>query len=267
MPEDLVSGGQINIEWTVTNNGTESANAYWYDSVYLSTDETLDAEDLDLEQFWTGDLRPVAAGGSYTASTTVTLRGAAPGNHFLLIQTDEYDDQRETDETDNVLAVPVSVTAANLAPIELDVPETAASGSAISVSWTVENTSDLPADADWYDYFYLSIDAVFDSTDQQLAGFSGSTIAPGENYSSTQSLSLYQASPGPQYLLLVVDGDQALGETDEVDNVLAMPINIGLPNLIVSSISSPPSITSGNTVSIGWTVENTSDLPAGAGLV
>ena len=64
-------------------------------------------------------------------------------------------------------------------------------------------------------------------------------------------------------MLLVVDGSESLGETDETDNVLAVPIDIALPNLIVSNITAPPTIASGNTVDIGWTVDNTSGHPAG----
>ncbi len=134
----------------------------------------------------------------------------------------------------------------------------------MKVSWTVANVGQATAADHSYDNFYLSTDPLFDSSDVQIGSLSSpSTINPGESYSPSTTLPLHQASPGPQFVLLVVNGSESLGETDETDNVLAVPIDIALPNLIVSNITAPPTVASGNAVDIGWTVENTSGHPAG----
>ena len=193
------------------------------------------------------------------------------GGGFLLFVADSYDflttstnEQLESDETDNVFALPFSIAGPDLTIPDASAPATGVSGGQIEVSWTVANVGAATAADHSYDNFYLSTDPLFDSSDVQIGSFSSpSTIDPGESYSPSTTLPLHQASPGPQFVLLVVDGSESLGETDETDNVLAVPINVALPNLIVSNITAPPTIASGNTVDIGWTVDNTSGHPAG----
>src|SRR5262249_42040688 len=65
-PDAAPAGDVIDVSWTVTNQGSVPALAsYWYDEVYLSTDQVLDTHDTWL---WSDYLQraPLAAGASYT---------------------------------------------------------------------------------------------------------------------------------------------------------------------------------------------------------
>ena len=261
-PASAISGQQITVEWTVANDGTETAGADWYDVIYLSPDETLDAADQLLTNRYAGSFTPLDAGESYVQSVDVSLNNVAPGDQFLLIRTDNNDDQGETDEADNVLVRPISITAPNVVATAFDVAETAVSGSSIEVTWTVENQGIETAECCWTDAFYLSEDPIFDASDLRIGDDGASAIAPGESYSRTKTVTLSQVRPGMQYVLLVVDAFEDLGETDETDNVLALPIDVAVPNLMPTAIGTPLTITSGNTVSINWTVTNDSEHPA-----
>jgi subtilase family serine protease len=109
-PQALVS-----LTWTVQNGGTAAATgAYsggccgdyrWYDGVYLSTDATLDAADTFVGNWSTANQYALAAGTSYTTTTTMQLPAAAEGSYYLLLKTD-YTGNRtfEANEGNNTYA-------------------------------------------------------------------------------------------------------------------------------------------------------------------
>ena len=87
------------ITWKVTNQGDNTAHGTWYDSVYLSTDQTWDLSDsLIARVTHTGDVAP---GGFYTGSTDAALPGVAPGEYYVLVRSDIRNNVRESDETNN----------------------------------------------------------------------------------------------------------------------------------------------------------------------
>lgn len=97
-------------QWTVTNQSTSGGTAVqpWTDRLLLSADAALGSDTF------LGDLAHssnLAAGGSYADMRDVTIpAGQAPGNYFILIQTDLFNQVSEEVETDNVLAQPITVT-------------------------------------------------------------------------------------------------------------------------------------------------------------
>ncbi len=92
-----------------------------------------------------------------------------PGSRYLLFVTDLDNEQGETDETNNVYAAPIEIKGPNLNISEtsgLDIP--LYGGGVHNFSWTVNNTGETNANADWYDSVYFSEDEVYDSSDTQL---------------------------------------------------------------------------------------------------
>jgi len=77
----------IPITWTVQNNGGATVLPNWYDVGYLSSDATLNNNDLVV-----GYLQrtvALAAGASYTASGTyTTLTTTVPGTYTLFVKAD-----------------------------------------------------------------------------------------------------------------------------------------------------------------------------------
>ncbi len=117
------SGGQtIDVSWTVENIGADPALATWWDYVYLSEDATLDAGDTALAWASSAPHVPLASGASYTMEATVTVPGAASGNQFLLFVTDRFNAQGETDVTNNLLALPISLNAPDLEISNVEAP-------------------------------------------------------------------------------------------------------------------------------------------------
>ena len=76
----------------------------------------------------------------------MSLSYAPIGGGFLLFVADSYDffttstnEQLESDETDNVFALPFSIAGPDLTIPDASAPATGVSGGQIEVSWTVAN--------------------------------------------------------------------------------------------------------------------------------
>ncbi|HEX8342999.1 MAG TPA: CARDB domain-containing protein, partial [Tepidisphaeraceae bacterium] len=79
-PSGAFAGQSTELSWTVTNAGANLPGDFWYDTVYLSRDTTLDRTDKALGSFRHD--APLAAGGSYTTSESVTLPPGLSGEYY-----------------------------------------------------------------------------------------------------------------------------------------------------------------------------------------
>ena len=101
------SNQTITVSWTVQNQGDIDTYTGWHDRVVYSVDNIWgNGDDINLGELYTPYYTnlPLAVDGSYTLSQSVTLPDSVIGDGYLLVKTDIYDNQLETDETDNVKA-------------------------------------------------------------------------------------------------------------------------------------------------------------------
>ncbi len=274
-PSTLVLGAATAVSWTVKNQGTDATNATsWTDQVYLSSTSQFDPATATL----LGSVQhtgAVAAGVSYTASTTVYPSAIASGQQYLLIVADGLNNQPEADSTHKVLSIPVQVTGPNLVLTNATAPSTgqAGNGSAIAVSWTVTNSGSANTSSYWNDAVYLSDHQQFDSSAQLIpfaAGFNSfqGNLAAGKSYTVSTSLTLPNSTSGARYLLFVTNsgsvqsttGYTSEPETSLADNVFAVPITLSRPNvnLVLKNITAPITAVNGDgqSIPISWTVQN-----------
>src|SRR5438132_1755046 len=92
----------------------------------------------------------------------------------------------------------------------------------LTLSWTVKNQGSGSAPiASWFDNVYLSTDNVFDNGDTLVASaLNPSALAPGASYTQTVQTGLPSVSPGNYFLILRVDANNDLVESDETNNTL-----------------------------------------------
>ena len=145
-PTAIIPGQTTKVAWTVKNIGSFAADGAWTDAIYLSTDATLDATDILLQG---GIARPGAlgVGASYDQSASVTLSSLADyGKYYLLIATDATDNQAETDETDNIAAVAISLVDSGVVRVIRVTPaggiQTTKSGGSTSFTVVLTNRPD-----------------------------------------------------------------------------------------------------------------------------
>jgi RHS repeat-associated protein len=233
----------------------------WYDGVYLSNDTIFDYRDIYVGGQQAPTILPLDPNGSYSVSQTLTLPTSTNGAQYLLFIADNIFRQGETNEANNVYALPIALSGPDLVVSAATAPAQAALGEQIAVSWSVTNQGAATAQNNWYDYVYLSADTTLDLSDVYLAGQYNNAqtpLAAGGSYTLNANISLSNGNfVGDRYLLFATDPfDNYQGETNETNNVQAVAINIAVSDLTVSAATAPTSVVLGDAISVSWTVTN-----------
>src|SRR5579862_9615440 len=122
----------------VTNQGTGEALSR-YDGVYLSMDPTLDTLDAEISNWYVPG--PTGPGIVNWWSNTIVLPIGVSGDYYLIFKTDIFNWVAESDENNNIIAVPFKFEArpADLAPLTLQVDRAVAGppNTPLIVVWAV----------------------------------------------------------------------------------------------------------------------------------
>jgi hypothetical protein len=177
-----VPGQQQTVSWTVQNIGNGPARAPWVDSVYLSSDGTLNTA---VQLASVTNNFDVAAGGGYSAQATITLPDWVDGTYQLLVYTDATAKVYEPNhDTNNIASSPLTLTHPDLAAsISSVTPNSPNSGDQTTVSWTVTNTGTGSALGSWTDSLYLSRGTTVGPNDIKLGDYLHTgDLASGAHY-------------------------------------------------------------------------------------
>lgn len=271
-PPTAFFGQQIQVQWTVTNNGAGPTNSPgWRDQVLIGPNPNLNGATFLADS---ANVSYLAVGESYAATANVQIPRGFTGTYYFIIRTDVNNSVNEENENNNTSTQAVII---NIPPIPdlrasvVQAPDTGFAGAPISVSWTVTNNGDgaVPlTETTWYDAVYISRDTTLDGNDQVL-GYRTHTgsLAPGASYTVTDfSVNLPANTIGDYYVFVVTDTFGAVYEYtnennnfdyDRIEPGSPMTVNAAPPDLrISSSISSPDTAVSGSVISTSFTVNN-----------
>ena len=268
------SGQPLTFEWVVGNTGPgDTVAAHWSDAAYLSEDEQLDTgADIRLGTFdHHGVLLPDS---SYTESRTITLPNGLSGTYYLLVKADYRNSVYEFEWEGNNVAASVWAFEIELTdPPDLQVtdiapPTDAWSGQPASVTWTVTNAGvgDTAATF-WYDSAYLSEDEALDTRrDTHLGRRSrDSALGPGEEYSASLNFTLPVGASGTYHVFVITDSDgrvyehTAEAETNNASHAAFEVSQSPPPDFLVTSLTAPEAASSGQSITVEWTVVNAGD--------
>lgn len=263
-PDTANLGQTIQVNWAVTNQGDGTALADWVDYVYISDDQTLDGSDIFVNSISAAAFSPLAPNGSYSETQNITIPNTVLGNRYLLFVADRDNYQREIDETNNIRAVPITLSAPDLVVSSITTPIETLSGQSVEIAWTVTNQGSVDATGSWTDYIYLSSDATAGG-DRFIAAFPFSgTIAAGASVERRQSITVPLELSGNYRVVVTTDefGQLPEGSANESNNTAIddQPVQVQLspiPNLQVTNVTAPPTAFSGQETVIQWTVNNT----------
>jgi len=258
-PATGAAGESISLTDTTKNQGagpTDPSTTRFY----LSSDTTLDAADVLLGSRAVPALSPGAAS---TATTTVTIpAGTAAGFYRIIAKADADDAVPESDEGNNSALASIRI-GPDLVVYSISAPTTAGAGQTISVSDTIKNQGVGSAGASTTRFYFSSV-WILDGTETPLGSRGVPALAPGATSAGTTSLTLPSGlAVGIYYILAKADGDGAVGESDEANNVASQAIRIG-PDLLVSALSAPNPSAAGQTITVSDTTKNQGGGPAGA---
>jgi len=282
-PDTAGPGDQISASWTVYNEGAGNAfseNEYpWIDELFFSTDDQLDSSDTYLSygypnHLYMGSSVSFPPGEGYSLSNTLSpwdpgIPDVAPGTYYLILKTDKWDDIYESNEENNVLVKPITITERkypDLTVTSIDAPDSVNAGDdMLSASYTVYNQGEGTATggffmSGWSDNVVLSTDTTWDSGDIFVSQpwYSGS-LAAGASYELIFGANTGSLSPGTYYLLVKADNYNDVNESDETNNIAVHEFTVTAPeptDLVPTALDIPDSIEAGSSLTASWTVYN-----------
>jgi hypothetical protein len=275
-PGNAQSSHSMSFTYQVTNWGVgRTPNSSWYDAFYLSSDTTLDAEDLYLGRV--SHYGALDLGESYTRTATATLPNGLAGDYYVLVHTDSSNFVFEgptgsPGENNNVTASDAPVQIVSNPPDLVIIPGSfepwamAQAGSFLRASWGVLNQGvGQTVGGTWKCKVYVSLDAVKGGSDDRLlATFvrNGDLAAGDSYYALDRQINIPIDLSGTVYLYVRTDADNQVyeGENENNNDSELVPVTIvqNLADLQVTAlqpITGP--IQAGDWVNVQWTVENT----------
>jgi subtilase family serine protease len=188
----------------------------------LSSNFSLDPADVRLAA--PHAVSPLAAGASVSWTESLSLPVVAPGLWYLLAVADDGRVVTETLEGNNVRYSSLQI-GPDLYVSAASVPFTIRAGSSVSVFEAVANQGS-PAGAS-RTRFYLSRNNALDTGDILLEQFREvPALAQGASSSATTALSVPPGLSGSWFLLIVIDADATVAESNEGNNVVPRAVTI-----------------------------------------
>ncbi|MFD1873462.1 CARDB domain-containing protein [Hymenobacter bucti] len=228
LPAQASAGAVLNLGYYVNNAGSTPA-ATPSVGFYLSTDAQLSSNDILIGG---GRLRNTAYPSYYIdgSSKPVVPPTLAPGNYYLLGAVDDLNDFAETNETNNVQAVALAITAARpdvaWQQTPYLTPRQAVAGSLVTTESYVYNLGAGLADATAVGY-YLSADPVFSADDVLMGRTPVAPVQPGYSATVEGTFTVPAATAsGRYYVLFVADPLLALDDSNRSNNVIHTTITV-----------------------------------------
>src|SRR6185436_4881297 len=243
------------------NQGGAGAGSFTV-GVYLSSDNTFGGDTL-LNSRSVLSLAAGALSGPLVTPVVIPSNLSA-GSYFLIVRADSTDAVIEGDETNNGLAVALTVVRPDLTVQSVTAsPAAIAPGANVSVTHVVKNISALAgAAASSTSRLYLSTDATLDDPgDTALLDASVPTLAGGAMATVTRSVAIPGGTaPGKYWIIARANATNSVTEADagsQLNNVkaTATPIIVG-PDVLATAASTVATATPGMNVSVMYTLKN-----------
>jgi subtilase family serine protease len=196
----------------------------------------------------------LAAGGSHSASTSLTLPAVATGTYYVIARADDDNVVAESKETNNTLAKTFAI-GSNLAVTALTAPALAGAGAPLTVNDTTSNQGGGSVGSTTTK-FYLSANTILDGADALLGSRAVPALAAGAaSAGSTTVMIPSTVATGNYYLIARADADDTVDETLETDNTTTFAVKIG-SDLSIPAIALPTRAAAGAAIVVSDTTTN-----------
>jgi subtilase family serine protease len=218
-----MAGGPITVTDTIKNQGAapvgESTTAF-----YLSINNVYDVSDQPLGTRTVGAL---ATSGTSTAQTPLVVpAGTAAGTYYIIGVADANGAVAESLENNNMRSSAAVHVGPDLTVSALTASTSAIGGASISVTVTTKNQGGDTAPVS-LTRFYLSANSSFDAGDQLLGAWEVPSLGLGASEVSTILLPIPAGTAaGTYYIIAKADGDDAIQESQETNNLRTKSIAI-----------------------------------------
>ncbi len=258
-PTTAASGQTISLTDTTKNQGKGSADPS-LTQFYLSTNNIVESFDLLLGS---REVPVLAPGASHSGSLTVTIpEGTASGVWYLIARADGQETVVEASETNNKYARTIKI-GPDLDITVMSAPAIAAAGQTIMVTDTTKNIGAGTAGAS-KTLFYLSANGSLEVSDLLIGSRNVPALAAGAGSAGSSSMTIPQeTATGTWYIVAMADGENAVDESSETNNIYSRSIRIG-PDLDILALSAPATAAAGQTIAVTDTTKNVGAGTAGS---
>ncbi|MCK4658429.1 MAG: hypothetical protein KAV82_02815, partial [Phycisphaerae bacterium] len=267
-PPDIPSGAWVEVTWTVTNMGNAPAIGPWNERISGSTDDIIGDDNAGSNEYrYAGVLAPgesIVRVEIYQAPGTIP-----PGGFWIVVCADTGDEVPEQAEDNNCAIAEVCIDCLQPDLVVSSIVAPAEATGFINVNWTVLNDGNGTAHGYWRDRVYLSADSEVGGDDILVGEFQ--QIGPldvAESYTDGGPVSIPVELEGAYYLVVTTDALNNVPEPGGENNnslVSSNGVNISqpdLPDLVVSQLTAPTEVVTGETITVTWTVSNAGELAA-----
>ncbi len=219
----LMAGGPISVTDTTRNQGGaavgESTTAFYLSSnaVYDATDQVLGSRTVSA----------LAASASSTVQTGLVVpAGTAAGTYYIIGVADANGLILESLENNNTRSSAAVQVGPDLVVSALSGPSSGVAGTSISVTATTKNQGGDIAPVS-VTRFFLSSNGSLDAGDQLLGVRQVSSLGPGLSEAGPAVLAIpASTAAGTYYIIAKADGDDAVQESLETNNLRTRTISI-----------------------------------------
>ena len=256
---------QVSISFSVINQGANATTeTFWKDRIYLSpTPEFNDLTAVALsDNLHSGIL---AVDQSYNVTTNVTIPKTIAGDCYFFVYTDVLNQVFEYDQKENNLYACTHATTIlppDIAIVDMEwITTPLIVGEPATISWTVKNVGlGRVINETITDKFYISTSEIFDPETAWLIDSLKYPISldAEESVVKTTTLSIPCISSESYYIIATTDATQQLFENGETENnTFVMPAqDLLAPDLIITNLTVPVTGSSGQPVTINYTIQN-----------
>lgn len=281
---ELQAGKETQITFVVNNNGTADFEGSFNTTVYVRSAMDTIFCPLVLQVSPTGNSNTIPVGGmlSFMQKVLIPPMASVSYNYFDVI-VDEENLVLESNDDNNVTTISATVInyPFDLKTMTLQVPESVWAGESTSLTWTVKNIGICPSDEipmyvknngtytlvedemlplPWLDKVYVSNDAVLSEDDIEVCSVARQTVLqPNGTYSVERSVTLPYSHLGDQFLLCVSDASRVTYDSDTLNNIQSVPIDVqlgSLPDLRITSLTVEENMTCDRAYWVHYTVVN-----------
>lgn len=225
-PSNVITGQSFEAEMCIKNIGTGNAAGQWQNQIYLSSDQQINAGDIQLATF---NMAPPNQGivlfpdsvACYNVQLVVPSNYV--GNYYLIARTDPANRVYElSGESNNTTIREIESAApppADLIVEAVTLPSEGIAGDVIQIHWTTKNTGTYPAYGGYREIIYLSADTLW-SIDDPVFGIKDTTryIPPLTSVQTSVSGAIEDVAEGLYYAVVQTDVRQQIPESDNDNN-------------------------------------------------